>query len=269
MLKEIVKFLKENPLDRYVILATLLEDDTISIAELVKHKEESLKKIAGEKTEELANACALVIRYKDKINTNTVEADAQIFLDNCSYTGFAGYANVNRKVMKQNNLNMKQFDLDQIKKFEAECEKIRGEINEINYQREAQDKAFEREVKGKQEELAQKQQMIENLSMNTLDFAPIYFKIKEPHGSESVIDAYKTKNISFRDNLYKIFVDKLFFNYNNATRYLTLYSAQTSIVLGYSLDAALNYIKENFQEITEEEYNERKKKIIETIGNRL
>lgn len=56
--KEIVKFLKENPLDRYIILATLLEDDTISIAELVKQKEDSLKKIAGEKTEELANACA-------------------------------------------------------------------------------------------------------------------------------------------------------------------------------------------------------------------
>lgn len=78
-------------MDRYVILATLLEDDTISIAELVKLKEDSLKKITGEKTEELANACALVIRYKDKINTNTVDADAQSFLENCSYTGYAGY----------------------------------------------------------------------------------------------------------------------------------------------------------------------------------
>lgn len=179
-------------------------------------------------------------------------------------------ANVNRKVMKQNNLNMKQFDLEQKKKLEAECKKIKECINKINYQREAQDKAFEREVKGKQEELAQKQQMIEDLSMNTLNLAaPMYFKIKESHGSETVIDAYKTKHISFRDNLYKIFVDKLFFDYNNATRYLTLYSAQTSIVLGRNLDAALNYIKENFQEITEEEYNERKKKIIETIGKRL
>nr|DAL05014.1 MAG TPA: hypothetical protein [Crassvirales sp.] len=89
--KEIIKFLKESPLDRYVILMTLLEDDTISIAELVKHKEDSLKKTAREKTEELANACALIIRYKDKINTNTLKADAQEFLDNCSYTGIAGY----------------------------------------------------------------------------------------------------------------------------------------------------------------------------------
>ena len=87
----IMKFLKENPTDRYVILAALLEDDTISIAELVKHKENSLKKVADEKTEELVNACALVIRYKDKINTNTVEADAQNFLDNCSCTAFTGY----------------------------------------------------------------------------------------------------------------------------------------------------------------------------------
>lgn len=89
--KEIIKFLKEHPLDRYIILATLLEDDTISIAELVKQKEDSLKKVAGEKTEELADACALVIRYKDKINTYTVDTDAQNFLDNCSYTGLAGY----------------------------------------------------------------------------------------------------------------------------------------------------------------------------------
>lgn len=86
-----MKFLKENPLDRYVILATLLEDDTISIAELVKHKEESLRKVATEKAVELANACALVVRYKDKINTNTVEAGVQNFLENCSYTGFVGY----------------------------------------------------------------------------------------------------------------------------------------------------------------------------------
>lgn len=88
---EIINFLKNNPLDRYIILAALLEDDTISIADLVKQKEESLKKVAGEKTEELANACALVVRYKDKINTKTVETDAQKFLDNCSYTGIAGY----------------------------------------------------------------------------------------------------------------------------------------------------------------------------------
>ena len=41
---EIINFLKNNPLDRYIILAALLEDDTISIAELVKHKEDSLGK---------------------------------------------------------------------------------------------------------------------------------------------------------------------------------------------------------------------------------
>lgn len=88
---DVINFLKENPLDRRIILATLLEDDRISITELVKQKEESLKKVAGEKTEELANACALVVRYKDKINTKTVNNDAQEFLDNCSYTGIAGY----------------------------------------------------------------------------------------------------------------------------------------------------------------------------------
>lgn len=88
---DVIKFLKENPWERFVIIATLLEDDTISIAGLVKCKEDSLKKVAMEKTEELANACALVVRYKDKINTNTVEADAQNFLESCSYSGFAEY----------------------------------------------------------------------------------------------------------------------------------------------------------------------------------
>ena len=88
---EIINFLKNNPLDRYIILAALLEDDTISIAELVKHKEDSLRKTAGEKTEELAYACALIMRYKDKINIKTVNGDTQKFLKNCSYTGLAGY----------------------------------------------------------------------------------------------------------------------------------------------------------------------------------
>lgn len=88
---DVIKFLKENPWERFVVLATLLEDDTISIAGLVKGKEDSLKKVAGEKTEELANACALIVRYKDKMNTNTIDADAQNFLENCSYSGIAGY----------------------------------------------------------------------------------------------------------------------------------------------------------------------------------
>lgn len=88
--KEIIKFLKENPLDRYEILLTLLEDDTISIAELVKYKEDSLKKILEVKKEDLANACALVLRYRNKINIKTVNADAEEFLNNCSYTGLKG-----------------------------------------------------------------------------------------------------------------------------------------------------------------------------------
>lgn len=88
---DVIKFLKENTWERFVVLETLLKDDTISIAGLVKCKEDSLKKVAGEKTEELANACALIVRYKDKMNTNTVDADAQNFLENCSYSGFAGY----------------------------------------------------------------------------------------------------------------------------------------------------------------------------------
>lgn len=88
---DVIKFLRENPWERFIILTALLEDDTISIAGLVKCKEDSLKKVAGEKTEELANACALIVRYKDKMNTNTIDADAQNFLENCSYSGIAGY----------------------------------------------------------------------------------------------------------------------------------------------------------------------------------
>lgn len=88
---EIIKFLKEKPIERAVILATLLKDDTISIAQLVKFKETSLKKASEDKTQELANACELIIRYKDKINTDTIEADAQNFLDNCNSIGFIEY----------------------------------------------------------------------------------------------------------------------------------------------------------------------------------
>lgn len=56
-------------------------------------------------------------------------------------------ANVNRKIMTQDNL-------EQIKNLEAECEKIKEDINKINYQREAQDDAFERKLDRKQKELS-------------------------------------------------------------------------------------------------------------------
>lgn len=87
----IFEWMKANPKEARFIILMLLEDDVVTIADLVKLKEDAMRNVIKTKTEELADACALIIRYKDKINTNTVEADAQNFLENCSCTAFTGY----------------------------------------------------------------------------------------------------------------------------------------------------------------------------------
>ena len=166
--------------------------------------------------------------------------------------------------MKQNNLNMKQFDLEQIKKFEAECEKIKEDINEINCQREAQDAAFERELSEKQEEFAKIQQIIGARSVSILEAVfPKYFKIGDLAEDFAVI--YKTKNISFKDNKFVAVVDKLYFSCYSDTEF-TIYKKQEPREFD-NFEKMLNYIKNSLRELTEEEFNECKKKIFEMASN--
>ena len=167
-------------------------------------------------------------------------------------------ANINRKVMEQ-------FDLEQINKLVEECEEIRNEMFEIAHQQKAQNEMFEQELICKQKELEKVLQMIANSKMSTLETSlPKYFKLNEPYRKEPVIEVYKTKNIIFVKNKHKIFADKLSFKHDDGA---TLCSNRISIDLGHSLSDVYYYLKNYFQELTKEEYNECKKKIFEMASN--
>lgn len=179
-------------------------------------------------------------------------------------------ANVNRKVMKQfdlDNLNLAQFDLEQEKSLRQSVKKIKEYINKINCQREAQDDAFEQELDEKQEESTKIQRRIDGFNISILEAAmPKYFKIKGPYGSEFGIEIYKTEKLFFQDGIFKVSANKLFF-YNKKAGEFTLFSKRIpNIILGHNLETALKEIS-SYEEITNEEYNECKKKIFEMASN--
>lgn len=94
---------------------------------------------------------------------------------------------------------------------------------------------------------------------------PKYFKFDDLN--ENSAEIYKTKNISFKDDRFVVVVDKLWFSrYNETKTEFTLYKKQEPWKFD-SLGKILNYIKNNLQELTEEEYNECKKKIFEMASN--
>lgn len=85
---DILNWLKMNPESAKFIILALLQGDSITIADLVRLKEEAMRNIIDTKTEELAQSCALILRYKENINPHNRDNDADNFLKNCSFTGF-------------------------------------------------------------------------------------------------------------------------------------------------------------------------------------
>lgn len=83
----IFEWMKANPEEARFIILMLLEDDVVTIADLVKLKEDAMRNVIKTKTEELAQSCALILRYKENINTYNRDNDADNFLKNCSFTG--------------------------------------------------------------------------------------------------------------------------------------------------------------------------------------
>ena len=80
--------MKANPKEARFIILMLLEEDVLTIADLVKLKEDAMRNVMNTKTEELSQACALILRYKENINPENLDNDADNFLKNCSFTGF-------------------------------------------------------------------------------------------------------------------------------------------------------------------------------------
>lgn len=83
----IFEWMKANPEEARFIILMLLEEDVMTIADLVKLKEDAMRNVMKTKTEELAQSCALILRYKEKINPRNLNNDADNVLKNCSYTG--------------------------------------------------------------------------------------------------------------------------------------------------------------------------------------
>lgn len=89
----VLEWMKANPEKAKFVILSLLEDDDITIADLVELKEDAMRNVIKTKTEELAQSCALILRYKENINIYNRDNDADNFLKNCSYTGL----NLNEK----------------------------------------------------------------------------------------------------------------------------------------------------------------------------
>lgn len=85
---DILNWLKMNPESAKFIILALLQEDSITIADLVRLKEEAMRNVIKNKTEELSQSCALILRYKENINPHNRDNDADNFLKNCSFTGF-------------------------------------------------------------------------------------------------------------------------------------------------------------------------------------
>lgn len=83
----VFEWMKANPEEAKVAILALLEEDVITIADLVKLKEDAMRNVIKTKTEELSQSCALILRYKENINPHNRDNDADNFLKNCSYTG--------------------------------------------------------------------------------------------------------------------------------------------------------------------------------------
>lgn len=87
MTQIVLDWMKANPEEARFIILMLLEEDVMTIADLVKLKEDAMRNVMKTKTEELAQSCALILRYKEKINPRNLNNDADNFLKNRSYTG--------------------------------------------------------------------------------------------------------------------------------------------------------------------------------------
>lgn len=87
MTQIVLDWMKANPEEARFIILMLLEDDVMTITDLVELKEKAMRNVIKTKTEELTQSYALILRYKEKINPRNLNNDADSFLKNCSYTG--------------------------------------------------------------------------------------------------------------------------------------------------------------------------------------
>ena len=155
---------------------------------------------------------------------------------------------------------------EQLKKFEEELKKTQEEINNIRNERMQQNKLYDRELNIKEKNLKDIQSVIDLVNIGTLENAlPKYFKIKG-RNSNIIAEVYKTREIIPEKERFTLLTDGIFCTHDDISDVSHIqFTTNNAIVLGYSLEEALNHISSYYEEITEEEYNDVKKIACEAI----
>lgn len=160
---------------------------------------------------------------------------------------------------------METVKSEQMKEFEAELKKTQEEINKIRNERDGQNELYNRELGIREMKLKEIQSAIDFFDRDILEDAmPKYFKIKG--SAPSVVEVYKTRELIPERGSFKLLADGVYCYNDTLTNQLkVMFNTNREMVLGYSLEGALNHISSHYEEITEEEYNDLKKIACEAI----
>ena len=108
------------------------------------------------------------------------------------------------------------------------------------------------------------QSAIDIINIETLENAiPKYFKAK---GTVDSVEVFRTNKMFPDCGTFKLLANALFYYRNTKTNQSdAIFRANKVIILGSSLNEAVNHISSYYEEITEEEYNEVGKMVREFI----
>ena len=159
---------------------------------------------------------------------------------------------------------METIKSEQLKEFKAELKKTQEEIINIRNERDGQNERYNRELGIREMKLKEIQSAIDFFDRDTLENAmPKYFKIK---GTATSVEIYRTRELITERGSFKLLADGVFYYDDTLTsQSKVMFNTNREIILGYSLDDALNHISSHYEEITEEEYNDAKKMACEAI----
>lgn len=154
--------------------------------------------------------------------------------------------------------------LKRLNELEEELKKVQEEIDNINHEKETQDKLYNLEYNSKVKKLKDIRSVIDIINIETLENAiPKYFKAK---GTVDSVEVFRTNKMFSERGTFKLLANVLFYYRSTKTNQSdAIFRANKEIILGYSLDEALSHISTYYEEITEEEYNEVGKMVREFI----
>lgn len=144
-------------------------------------------------------------------------------------------------------------------KAENEKEKIDAEWNEKNRQ-------FNEKYDAKEDEITDIQKKIKELEAKALkDALPKYLKSINK-GKDINIKAYKVIELNVDSDGFALKVDEIF-NMTNSISHedRTVYRKNIKFFLGSTIEEAYKMLSSDYVEITEDEYNECRKKVAEAI----